>query len=237
MPFSPTLRAGLILLATSALMATGASATLAQEISQPEKILFQSNHFRTLKKPTELRYTYHQEAAAPDAFDDAVTLTIRKPNADGTASVAAQFLTGSHAIAIAPIDHAQGNPAILGFLERDIAEMKRLTGGSTNYFRKRIRLALAAPDAAIKTITVNYAGRPVAAQEITVRPYIDDPLKDRIGKFAGKGYVFVISEAIPGSVFQVYTTLPKDPSSAAIATTMTIVQGHPLPTKIAGPAT
>ncbi|EGF31249.1 hypothetical protein IMCC9480_131 [Oxalobacteraceae bacterium IMCC9480] len=237
MPLSPTLRAARILLASSALMATGASASLAQEISQPEKILFQSKHFGSIKKPTRIAYAYHQESAAPDTFDDAVTLTVTHPNADGTASVAAQFLTGSHAIPIAPIDHAQGNPAILGFLERDIAEMKRLTGGSTNYFRKRIRLALAAPDAAIKAITVNYAGRSVAAQEITVRPYVDDPLKARFLQFAGKGYVFVISDAVPGTVFQVYTTLPTDQSAAAIATTMTIVQPDPVPKKNAGPGT
>ncbi len=237
MPIPPTLRAGLIVLAAAALMAIGTSASLAQEISQPEKILFQSKHFGTIKKPTQVRYAYHQEAAAPDAFDDTVTLTVRKVNADGTASVAAQFLTGSHAIAIADIDQAQGNPAILGFLERDIAEMKRLTGGSTNYFRKRIRLALAAPDAAVKTITVNYAGHPIAAQEITVRPYVDDPLKDRFGKFVEKEYVFVISDVIPGSVYQVYTTLPVDQSSTVIATTMTIVDGNSVAKKNAGPKT
>ncbi|MDY7575157.1 hypothetical protein [Actimicrobium sp. CCI2.3] len=237
MPISPTHRTGVLMLAAGMLLAIAASASSAQEISQSEKILFQSNHFGSIKQSTRIAYAYHQESAAPDAFDDAVTLTVTHPNADGTASVAAQFLTGSHAIAIAPIDHAQGNPAILGFLERDIAEMKRLTGGSTNYFRKRIRLALAAPEAAIKTITVNYAGHPVAAQEISVRPYVDDPLKERFGKFAGKGYVFVISDAVPGSVFQVYTTLPADHSAATIATTMTIQQKEPAPKKIAGPAT
>ena len=237
MPIPTTRRSGVTLLAMAALMALCTSSSFAQEISQPEKILFQSNHFGTINKPTRVYYAYHQEAAAPDAFDDTVTLTISKANADGTASVAAQFLTGSHAIPIAPINHAQGNPAILGFLERDITEMKRLTGGSTNYFRKRLRLALAAPDAAIKTITVNYAGRPVAAQEITVRPYVDDPLKDRFGKFAGKGYVFVISVAVPGAAIQIYTTVASDQSPAAIITTMTILQKEPVPPKITAPAT
>ncbi len=237
MPNSPTRRAGVVTLVSAALMVIGANASFAQEISQPEKILFQSNHFGTINKPTQVHYTYHQEAAAEDAFDDTVTLTISKANADGTASVAAQFLTGSHAVPIATIDHAQGNPAILGFLERDIAEMKRVTGGSTNYFRKRIRLALAAPDAALKPITVSYAGRPVAAKEITVRPYVDDPLKERFGKFAGKGYVFVISDVIPGSVFQVYTTMSTEQSSTQIATAMTIVQGDPGQKKKTRPGT
>ena len=37
----------------------------------------------------------------------------------------------------------EGNPVLLYFLERDIREMERLTGGKSGYFRKAIRLALA----------------------------------------------------------------------------------------------
>jgi hypothetical protein len=135
------------------------------------------------------------------------------------------FMSGVHEIPIPSIDHAQGNPAILGFLERDIAEMKRLTGGATGYFRKRIRLALAAPVAAVKKIEVGYDGKQVAAQEVTIYPYRDDPLKDRFGKFADKGYVFVVSDAVPGSLYRVYTTLNPDKAAPALDASMTIARG------------
>lgn len=221
-------RAGKRMLAAAgmaALSAGLASAPLqAQEISKPERILFLSNHFDSIKKPTKLNYTYRQEAAQPDSFTDEVSVDILKRHDDGTASVAAHFLTGTHEITIPPIDHAQGNPAILGFLERDIAEMKRLTGGATAYFRKRIRLALAAPNVPVKTVQVPFEGRQVEAQQITIHPYVDDPLKDRFGKYGEKGYVFVISDAVPGSVYQVFTTLNKDPAAPVIEATLSIAQ-------------
>lgn len=215
------------LMVVTALVATSAiglasTPVQAQEISAPEKILFQSNHFDSIKKPTKIHYIYRQESAQPDAFTDDVSVDIIQRNADGTASVAAHFLTGTHEIAIPPIDHAQGNPAILGFLERDIAEMKRLTGGATGYFRKRIRLALAAQTLPIKKVMVAFEGKQIPAQEITIHPYRDDPLKDRFGKYADKGYVFVISDAVPGSLYQVYTTLHADAAAPVIDARLSI---------------
>lgn len=209
---------GAVVLAVGALIAMISGATMAQEISQSEKLLFQTNHFDNVKKPTKVSYTYRQEAAAPDAFTDEASVDILQHNTDGTASVTAHFLSGAREIPIPPIEHAQGNPVILGFLERDIAEMKRLTGGATGYFRKRIRLALAAPNIGMKKVEVVYDGHQVAAQEITIHPYVDDPLKDRFAKLAEKGYVFIISDAVPGSLYRVYTTLP-----STTATTTTVV--------------
>jgi hypothetical protein len=237
-------RNGAVLILAGTLLASVAGSTWAQEISAAEKLLFLSNHFSNVSKPTKLSYTYRQVATpapivAPEtagaaaagaaavaaAFSDDVSVEVIKRNDDGTAAVAAHFLTGVHEIPIPSIDHAQGNPAILGFLERDIAEMKRLTGGATGYFRKRIRLALAAPVVPVKKIEVSYDGKQVAAQEVTIHPYRDDPLKDRFGTFADKGYVFVVSDAVPGSLYRVYTTLNSDKSATALDASMTIARG------------
>lgn len=202
----------------------------AQEISAPEKLLFLTNHFSNVKQPTRLTYAYRQEAPAAEAFSDQVQLEVVKPNDDGTAAVTVRFLSGPHEIPIPPIDHAQGNPAILGFLERDIAEMKRLTGGATGYFRKRIRLALAAPGLPVKNVAVSYDGHEIPAQQITVQPYTDDPLKDRFGKFADKKYVFIVSATVPGSLYQISTSLGAD-DAAPVAASMTVERGDvPRPT-------
>ena len=231
-------RKGAVLIVAGTLLASAAGIGHAQEISAAEKLLFLSNHFSNISKPTKLSYTYRQletppgiaapeapAAVAPTAFSDDVSVEVIKRNDDGTAVVAAHFLTGVHEIPIPSIDHAQGNPAILGFLERDIAEMKRLTGGATGYFRKRIRLALAAPVVPVKKIEVNYDGKQIAAQEVTIHPYRDDPLKDRFGKFADKSYVFIVSDAVPGSLYRVYTTLNPDKAAPALDASMTIARG------------
>lgn len=216
---------GAVVLTVGALITMVCGIAMAQEISQSEKLLFQTNHFDNIKKPIKVNYIYRQESATPDAFTDEVWVDVIGRNADGTASVTAHFLSGTREIPIPPIEHAQGNPVILGFLERDIAEMKRLTGGAVGYFRKRIRLALAAPNIAVKKIDVAYEGRQIPAQEITIHPYGDDPLRDRFAKLADKGYVFVISDAVPGSLYRVYTTVPSATATPVVDASMTVAHG------------
>lgn len=209
--------AGAILLVFCALMAALIAPAYSQKVSPAEAILFQSKHFVNIKKPTTLHYTFHQAKNGSSAAHGKASVDILKPHSDGTASVATRFLAGAEEIPIPPIDHAQGNPVILGFLERDIAEMRRLTGGATGYFRKRIRLALAAPEVTVKKIKVPYRGSEVSAQEITIHPYLEDPLKERLGKYVSKGYVFITSEAVPGTLYRAYTTMARENTSGSVA--------------------
>ncbi len=97
---------------------------------------------------------------------------------------------------------AEGNPAILYFLERDIREMQRLTGGKANYFRKRIRMAVY-EGASMRRLTLPYRGRLVAVQEISIAPYRDDPNRARYEKLANKEYVFLLSDAVPGGLYAI----------------------------------
>jgi hypothetical protein len=118
--------------------------------------------------------------------------------------VAAEFLSGPRRLALPEIESAQGNPAILYFLERDIREMERLTKGKANYFRKRIRMAVAEA-ASIAELSLPYRGAQVKVQQITLAPYLDDPLRARFENLAGKRYVFTLSDAVPGGLLSLRT--------------------------------
>jgi hypothetical protein len=85
--------------------------------------------------------------------------------------------------------------------------MERLTGGKPGYFRKAIRLALAR-SARVAQTHVSHGGRALTASEITIAPYLDDPLKDRIGRYAGKTYVFTLSPEVPGGIYSLHTIVP-----------------------------
>jgi hypothetical protein len=194
-----------IALALAAL--TPACAAHAQEISAAEKLLFTSDHLRNVAPPKELRYSFvHHEQGGQD-FRDGVTVDVTARKPDGSAAVSAQFLHGDHAVPLPAIDDARGNPALLGFLERDINEMKRLTGGSASYFRKRIRMALA-QGASVRQVSVSYGGRRLQGTEIAIQPYLNDPMRDKMPKFEAKNYVFVFCDAVPGSVYQIRSTVP-----------------------------
>ena len=201
----------------------------AQDISPAETLLFQTNHFQNIQEPVTLSYAYKKVGSVEPGFDDEVHVDVTKINPDSSVSTSMRFLSGSRKLEIPDVGNSQGNPALLGFLERDIVEMKRLTGGSTNYFRKRIRLALA--DAAqVRRIIFTYKGKQVEGQEVSVQPYLNDPLHERFKKYVNKSYVFVISNQVSGGVYQIRTsssgggngTMPKD--KTVMEETLTLVK-------------
>ena len=203
-----------------------AGASQAQEISAAEKTLFQDDHFRKVAAPQNLRYRYLRQDQAGTGFSDQVVVHVGAKARDGSPAVSVEFLTGERQLALPGISGAQGNPAVLGFLERDIGEMKRLTGGSTNYFRKRIRLALAEA-ASVEPVSLSYGGRRLQGSRIAIQPYLDDPMQDKMRKYVGKRYVFILSDDIPGAVYQLASVVPGEQKSGAalIEETMTLEAG------------
>jgi hypothetical protein len=172
----------------------------AQDFSEAERALFMTNHFAALRPPLTLRYAYRKSGSLEEGFDDRVEVALRARADGGCCAAGAQFLSGTRGLSLPEVEAAQGNPAILYFLERDIREMQRLTKGQQNYFRKRIRMAVY-QGATVRDVTLPFGGRQVAGREITIAPYVDDPLRPRFEKFADKQYVFTLSDAVPGGVY------------------------------------
>ena len=189
--------AGLALMLT---FGAAPAAHAAQDYSEAERALFMDNHVGRVKPPLTLRYSYHKGGSLEPGFDDRVELALSK-QADGNCCTAsAQFLSGERKLTLPEVESAQANPVILYFLERDVREMQRLTKGQQAYFRKRIRMAVY-QGATVKPVTVSWQGRDVAAREITIAPYVDDPMRPRFEQLATKQYVFTLSDAVPGGVY------------------------------------
>ena len=150
--------------------ALAAQAGAAQPVSPAETLLFQTNHLQNVQAPLTLTYAMRKEGSLEPGFADEVKVVLAAGPVAGTPSVTMRFLSGSRQRAAPDADNPQGNPALLGFLERDIAEMARLTGGAGNYFRKRIRLALA-ESAPVRPRRFSYAGKTVEGSEVSIAPY------------------------------------------------------------------
>lgn len=182
----------------------GSSVAQAQEISSAETLLFETDHLARVKAPATLVYDFRKVSNVEPGFTDKVRLELARAN--GKPSAALHFLSGEHKQDIPALEEAHGNPVLLGFLERDIAEMKRLTGGSSNYFRKRIRMALA-QDAQVSMQSISYHGKPVQAQVVRIQPYLHDPMHERFENYLRKTYTFVLSERVPGGLYELRTSL------------------------------
>ncbi len=190
------------------------AALAADDYSAAERALFMTNHLAGIKPPATLNYSFAKSGSLEEGFQDKVAVLL-KPQPGGKCCLAeAEFLSGARRLSLPEIDQAEGNPAVLYFLERDIREMNRLTKGAQNYFRKRIRMAVY-QGAKIEDVTVSYRGKDVPAREIRIAPYIDDPLRERFKNLWNKSYIFTLSDAVPGGVYAIRTRVEAETAGAA----------------------
>jgi hypothetical protein len=183
-----------------------AEARAANDFSAAEQALFIDNHLGKLRPPLTLNYRYRKTGTLESAFDDKVDVILTAQPDGRCCSTSARFFTGARTMPLPDIESAQGNPAILYFLERDIREMQRLTQGKPNYFRKRIRMAVY-QGASLRELMLPYRGRAVAVREFSIAPYLDDPNRQRYEKLANKQYVFMLSDSVPGGLYGIRTRI------------------------------
>lgn len=184
------------------LLLAGNAVHAQSELSEAEQRLFMDPHLANLPDHAAVSYAYAKTGSLEPAFEDQVRLQVDQTAAGRHTHV--DYFTAERAFALPDIDSANGNPVILSFLERDVREMERRTGGKAAYFRKRVRVALA-ESAQVEPVTLNLQGRPVEAVRIVIRPYENDPMQARYPAFVGKVYTFTISEQVPGMLYEMRT--------------------------------
>lgn len=208
----------IIRMAVSAVLATGLLAAPALGEDKPfsvaEKRVFLDDQLGNLGKTATLEYTFRKSGTLEEGFDDSVVIEVRAGEQDRGRVVSAAFLTGARSIALPEISNATGNPVVMYFLERDVRQMERLTSGKQNFFRRRIRLALA-DTAQVRPVSIRLDGREIAASEVTIQPYLNDPVRERFAKFEKKIYAFVVSDQVPGGIYQLRTTVQADDAPGA----------------------
>ena len=221
------------------LAALSVGSALAQPISPAETLLFETDHLARTKVPATLVYEFRHLSNVEPAFTDSVELEVSRSKDKGQMHAALRFLTGARKHTLPEVDDAHGNPVLLGFLEHDIAEMRRLTGGSVTYFRKSIRMALA-NSAQVTPQRITYQGKTLDGKAVRIQPYLNDPLRARFGNYVRKTYVFVLSDDVPGGIYQVRTSLANTGASQPAPGTVvarTAVPGAASGTAPAGAAT
>ena len=193
------------------------------QFSDAENRLFVDDHLRGLSGPTTLEYAYTKRGSLESPVDDIARVIVGPSSTGGGPSVKVEYLTETRKLELSDIDAANANPVVLFFLERDVREMHRLTGGSINYFRKRIRMALA-EGGQVQAITLSIGTRRIDATEIHIAPYRDDPARSRYEKFAEKTYIFTLSDDVPGKVVELRSELTAPPDVSGKGREMVIAE-------------
>lgn len=206
-------------------VAAAAPAWAGDEISVAETRLFLDNHLQNVRSATTIPYQFTQTGSDKDRYTDRVTLNVGAGAADKRA-LTVDFLSGARKLQLSSIEGGTGNPVILYFLEHDINEMHQRLKGQQAYFRKRIRLALA-DKATVRPVKLQLGGKAIDGTEVSIAPYADDPLKDRLQQFVSKTYVFTLSDAVPGGVYSMKTHVDASGAEPAIDTTLSLADARP----------
>jgi hypothetical protein len=176
-------------------------------LSPAQIALFESNHLKEISHPVVLDYRFRHHGGPEGDYEDKVSADIRAVHPDGRKDVWLDFLSGDRQVNFPPAMGFNGNPLLMFFLQHDVMEMAAVTGGSAQYFRNRIRDAFA-DGAAMHPAEVTIDGAPQHATEIEVTPFSHDPNLTRFPAFAAKTYHFILSDAVPGSIYEISTTAP-----------------------------
>jgi hypothetical protein len=174
----------------------------ADELNPVETLLFETDHLASIAHPAKLEYRFSWDGSA--AFEDRIVLTLK---GEGPLhDVESDYLSGVQHVAYPPVEQSRGNPLLLFFLEHDLREMQRETQGSTGYFRRLIRLALARVDLKIEPTTVAVGNRQISARRVVIEPYRSDPnAATRYPRLVGKTYEFILADEVPGQIVTLAT--------------------------------
>ncbi|NOQ80902.1 MAG: hypothetical protein GQ548_00070 [Methylophaga sp.] len=175
--------------------------------SDVNNALFDKAHLKNIKQEGILHYVYKKDHFSDGAREDTIDIIITNLRNTGRKDTHFEFFTDEHKRPYLDRDNQQGNGVFVFFLEFDVREMDRLTGGDWRYFQRKIRWALA-KGATKKEIEIDYEGEKVKGVQYIIQPFINDPKNSRYTLYANKYYIFTMSEDIPGEIYQVRTIVP-----------------------------
>lgn len=200
-----------------------------QEFSQAERLLWLTDQLENIEREGKLKYQVTRVGSLGDGFTDTVELDIVDVRRDGMKSATIKFLTGERSQYVPPNDNTNVNPVLGAYLQGDVLEMNRLTNGHWRYFQKWIKLAIA-EDAKLAPVTFDFNRTRIEGTKISFSPYLKDPKRERYAKYAHKRYEIIVSEDVPGMLYQIHTVIPDKAGShrptALIEETLTLVSAQ-----------
>ncbi|MEN0073827.1 MAG: hypothetical protein AAGC69_05555 [Paracraurococcus sp.] len=193
-------------------------------LSPAQRLLFETPHLAGLHAPLRLDYDFLREEAGRAPVRDTIRLAVRESQDAGRFDVEPEFLTGPRAMHYPVARGFRGNPLLLFTLDRDARELSAATGGSTVWFRTRIRQAFV--DAAtVQRITLPFEGHEVPATEVLLQPFGGEP---RARRYQAMRFRFVLAEAVPGWIQSIGSEVPAGDDHPAVREEIAFAQAEPM---------
>jgi len=190
------------------------------DFSAANNLLFFSDHLKAIKEEKSLNYQFEKKGSMEKGFTDNINIEIKESSEDKGKTIGITYFTGDRQRQVPDTENATGNPLIMLFLQRDVREMARLTGGHWRHFQKQIKLALE-NSSEIKDVKLTIEGKTLPAKEITIHPYIKDPQAEKFEQYTKKYYVFTLTDQLPGMLYEIRTVLTDDKEKTLLEESIT----------------
>lgn len=186
-----------------ALLATwpAAAATVADQV-------FGVGLMDDVRQPTVLHYRYemHGKDVEP-AIASEIVVDVREVKEDGDKQVFVDMFSGVDRRQLGPIAAHEQNPLVVVFLQRDVGQMAKLTGGAAGYFQQQIRRSFNDP-ADSSPVDIMLGDRKLAGTKLVIHPFRNDPNIANFPQFKEKAYEFVVADGVPGGLYQLASRVP-----------------------------
>ncbi len=179
------------------------------ELNPAQKLVFYKDHMQGVSAGSRLDYGFKSTTLDADSFSDKVEVKVTKVVAEHKRDLEFNFLNGENHIDFSPAMAYKGNPVLIHFLERDIQQMARNTGGFNGFYRNRIRDSFKQP-VEVREVKIPYHDKQVDGTEIVITPFVADPYVDNFKLYENKRYEFVFSDQVPGGIYRIRTQVPGD---------------------------
>ncbi|KMO41627.1 hypothetical protein VQ03_12595 [Methylobacterium tarhaniae] len=199
---------GLVLVAILATLAGPAAAQGTPEAPPTATtLLFETNQLTDAAPGRALSYRYTRFSGIDGApFGPPVEDRIREEVAPGatpeTRNLKVEMFSGERRMPTATYEDMPGNPVLVRFLEHHLDDLAKVLKGNPRYIKNAIRRALR-ESATVTPTEAGVDGKTVPGWRIVARPFVDDPVRDRLRGFDGLTYTFVVSPKVPGQIVSI----------------------------------
>lgn len=179
----------------------------AQEAPSATKLLFETSQVANAPPGQPLSYRYSRFSGIDGApFGPPVEDRIREEVAPGatpdTRNLKVEMFSGERRMPTATYEDMPGNPVLVRFLEHHLDDLAKVLKGNPRYIKNAIRRSLR-ENATVTPTEVEVDGAKKPGWRVVARPFVDDPVRDRLRGFDGLTYTFVVSPAVPGQIVSI----------------------------------
>ncbi|TNC13428.1 hypothetical protein FF100_11515 [Methylobacterium terricola] len=195
------------LVLVAAIATTLAGSASADDAPAAAKLLFETNQLANAPPGQPLSYRYTRFSGIEGApFGPPVEDRIREelapgPNPD-TRNLKVEMFSGERRMPTATYEDMPGNPVLVRFLEHHLDDLAKVLKGNPRYIKNAIRRSLR-EGATVTPTEVEVDGIRKPGWRVVARPFVDDPVRDRLRGFDSLTYTFVVSPAVPGQIVSI----------------------------------